>query len=201
MDTNTCALASQVVWTIFPNKGFVESKWPAYLRAPTCSIRGTPEHLASYGTVVNKHMQRDLQPSSSLNGLESAISSGGIVNPVKENEKPKLALEARLRAAPLFTSSNSILIWALLHFLMCGFLLLPLPLRPGDGTIRLLDFLCRDVPPLSTDAATVSTTDWSDFALANTDELVFSMLTTVWYAMKYRANTQKQKVLLVKMDL
>lgn len=110
-------------------------------------------------------MNKDLRMSSSLNGLESAISSGGMVKPVKENEKPKLALEARLRAAPLPTSSKSNFIWALLDFLMCAFLLLPL-LRPGDATImRLLDFLDR-LPPLSPVAAPAASLDGGDLNAA-----------------------------------
>ena len=80
------------------------------------------------------------------------------MKPVKENDKPKLALEARLRAAPLLTSSKSSFIWALLDFLMCVFLLLLL-VRPGDAAIiRLLDFL-DSVPPLSTAAPAPSLDD------------------------------------------
>lgn len=145
-----------------------------------------------------EEIMKDSRISSSLNGLESAISSGGTVNPVKENEKPKLALEARLRAAPLLTSSKSSFIWALLDFLMCVFLLL-LPLRPGDATIiRLLDFLDR-TPPLSAAApatvsldvgdlnaaATVSTIDWSDFVLANPDKFSFSIFNRFKILYKY----------------
>jgi len=124
-----------------------------------------------------------LRISSSLNGLESAISSGGRVKPVKENERPKLALEARLRATPLPTSSTSTFNWALLAFLMYVFL--PPPPPPGDGAavILQLDFLDRAPPPsadggdFSAVVATVSTASWSDFVLAKLDDvLAFSML-------------------------
>lgn len=128
--------------------------------------------------------------SSSLNGIISATSSCG-TKPVKEKENPKLALEARLRAAPLLTSSTSSFNWALLDFLMCVFLLVlpPLPLRPGEASL-LLDFL-DSIPPLpvvsgppgaSLDAAgdfnaaiTVSTS-WSDLVLSSPEvELDFSI--------------------------
>ncbi|KAM0053257.1 hypothetical protein Hdeb2414_s0007g00257691 [Helianthus debilis subsp. tardiflorus] len=58
---------------------------------------------------INQKLRKKkyLRISSPLKVLESAISSGGIVNPVNENENPKLALEARLKAAPLPTSSSS----------------------------------------------------------------------------------------------
>lgn len=94
------------------------------------------------------------------------------MKPVKENEKPKLALEARLRAAPLLTSSNSIFICALLDFLMCVFLLLLPPLRPGDTAImRLLDFLER-VPPLSaaTPAASLDAGDFNAVSRVSTTD-------------------------------
>lgn len=122
-------------------------------------------------------MQIHLRVSSSLNGFESAISSGGTVKPVKENDKPKLALEARLKAAPLLTSSKSNFICALHDFLICVFLPPPPP-RPGDAAVicRLLDFL--DSVPLSSDAtpppsfvggdlyaAAIVSSSWSDFVL------------------------------------
>lgn len=116
--------------------------------------------------------------SSSLKGFISAISSEGTVKPVKEKDKPKLALEARLRAAPLLTSSRSNFNWALLDFLMCV-LFLPPPLRPGDAPVnRLLDFLDNvsgPPPPPATSpfigddfvpppiAAEIASTNWSDF--------------------------------------
>lgn len=126
--------------------------------------------------------------SSSLNGFESAISSCGTAKPVKEKDKPKLALEALLKAAPLLTSSKSNLICALLDFLICVFLP-PTPPRPGEAAIisRLLDLLDRvplpsDTPPATSlvggdlkAAATVST-NWSDFVLAKLETLVFSIL-------------------------
>lgn len=129
-------------------------------------------------------MNKNVRTSSSLNGLESAISSGGTVKPVKEKDKPKLALEARLRAAPLLTSSSSNFSWALLDFLMCALLFLLLPLRPGEAPITIrprLDFR-ESVPPLSAaparsfddggsggdlKAAVTFSTSWSDFVLAN----------------------------------
>jgi hypothetical protein len=92
-----------------------------------------------------------------------------MVKPVKENEKPKLALEARLRAAPLPTSSKSNFIWALLDFLMCVFLP-TLLVRPGDAPIkRLLDFL-ESVPPLSAAAAApTASLDVGDLNAATAD--------------------------------
>ena len=129
-----------------------------------------------------------LRISSSLKGLESAISSGGIVKPVKEKESPKLALEALLSAAPLLTSSSSSfiwLIWALLDFLMCVFF----PPRPGDAPVsRRLDFLEMVPPPSTTPfaewsldagdfrAATIDSTSWSDFVLTS-DVFAFSIVT------------------------
>lgn len=112
------------------------------------------------------------------------------MNPVKENERPKLALEALLRAAPLLTSSNSSFSCALLDFLMCVFLPLA-PARPGDAAviIRRLDFLERVPPPSDAPAVSLDTgdlnaadsvsTNWSDFVLAKLVELTgFSMLST-----------------------
>lgn len=146
----------------------------------------------------------NLRMSSSLKGLESAISSDGTVKPVKEKDKPKLALEARLRAAPLLNSSNSIIfIWALLDFLMWVLFLLLLPpppplLRPGDAPIinRLLDFLDK-APPLSDVPGAVSlcefgdlkaaarvSASWSDFVRAKAVELIgFSMEETTTRAL------------------
>lgn len=136
--------------------------------------------------------------SSSLKGLESAISSGGMLKPVKEKEKPRLALEARLSAALLLTSSRSSLLnCALRDLRMCAFrLMLP---RPGDAGISLLlDFL-DSVPPFSADtdpapdgcptaspevvadlkaAATVSSS-WSDIVLASPGELVLSIVLSI----------------------
>ncbi|KAM1141128.1 hypothetical protein ACFX19_041836 [Malus domestica] len=106
---------------------------------------------------------------------------------VKGNENPKLALEARLKVAPLLISSMSSFIWVLLDFLMCVFLpTLPLP-RPGDTLImRRLDFLdsvnssstVEVASPGGGDfnfAATVST-NCLDLVLANPDEFGFSIL-------------------------
>jgi hypothetical protein len=112
-----------------------------------------------------------------------------MLKPVKEKEKPKLALEARLRAAPLLTSSKSNFICALLDFLMCVFLLPPEVLRPGEAAIisRLLDFL-ESVPPLlptetpiaslfegDLNAAATVSTNCSDLVLAK-DVFSFSIL-------------------------
>ncbi|THG20656.1 hypothetical protein TEA_001012 [Camellia sinensis var. sinensis] len=105
--------------------------------------------------------------SSSLNGRESEMSSGGMVKPVKEKENPKLALEAQLRAAPLLTSSRSSFIWALIVFLMCVFLLLLL-VCPGEAAVNnvLLDFLDRVL--LLASAPPTASLDIGDFIVAIT---------------------------------
>ena len=63
------------------------------------------------------------------------MSSGG-VKPVKEKEKPSPALDARLSAALLLTSSKSSLSCPLLDFLVW----FP-TLRPGEAILPKLDFL------------------------------------------------------------
>jgi hypothetical protein len=119
--------------------------------------------------------------------MESAISSGGMLKPVKEKEKPRLALEARLRAAPLLTSSNSNFICALLDFLMCVFLLPPEVVRPGEAAVvSLLLDLPESVPPLppsetpslfmgDLNAASTVSANCSDLVLAK-DVFALSML-------------------------
>lgn len=70
-----------------------------------------------------------------------AMMSSGGVKPVKEKEKPSPALDARLSAALLLTSSNSSFSCPLLDFLVW----FP-TLRPGEPILPKLDFL--DSPPL-----------------------------------------------------
>lgn len=153
--------------------------------------------------------------SSSLNPLRSPMmSSGGAVNPVKEKEKPRLALDARLSAAPLLTSSRSSFSCALLAFRMWW----PPPFLPGDAPITLfpkLAFPDRLEPPLSsplTDkgvvvarasadvvrlsdclAAACAISSWSDLALtiADAGESILScycrlVLGPVWVIRAYK---------------
>ena len=137
-----------------------------------------------------------LRISSSLKGFESAISSGGRVKPVKENERPKLALEARLRATPLPTSSTSTFNWALLALLMREFLTPP-PL--GEAVVILwLGFLDSSPPPSANGddfthaVATVSAIS-SDCVLAKLDVLAFSMLTASVYICRLNRKNQLTK--------
>lgn len=122
-------------------------------------------------------MNERLPLSSSLKDLRSAMmSSGGAVKPVNEKEKPRLALEALLKAAPLLTSSKSSFSCPLRDFrLWCPTFL------PGEvPTVFFpkLDFLDKLGSPLvfevrivsaeavrliDCDAATFSS--WSDFVL------------------------------------
>lgn len=137
-----------------------------------------------------------LRMSSSLKGFESAISSGGRVKPVKENERPKLALEARLRATPLPTSSSSTFSWALLALLMCE-CFPPPPLGEAE-VILWLDFLDTSPPPSANGGdftlvvVTVSATS-SDFVLAKLDVLAFSMLTATVYICRLKRKNQLTK--------
>lgn len=142
----------------------------------------------SYRSWYINREENDLRFSSSLNGPESALSSGRTEKPVKE--KPKLALEARLRTEPLLRSSNSSFIWALLDFRMWAFM----PPLGEAGVSRRLGFLESILtlswwaPPQANSAdslgslaladafaAAIASTSWSDLVLNRLVEFDFSI--------------------------